>query len=153
MSTKNQFGLHLNQGGTLEFQIKPGANKQEFNLNGEVFQIKRTGFLLNKIDIQNSKNETVLEVVVKKWWSSNYFIVHNSKQFELKLENKPLSTYGIYENEKLILSLGLITENHKPKSIFEGELANTPSLFHALLWYLLWPTLAENDALIVLLAS
>ncbi len=153
MSTSNQFGLYLNQGGTLEFKINPGANKQEFSLNGETFQIKRTGFLLNKTIIRNSKDETVLEVVGKKWWSSSYFITHNSKQFVLKLENKPLATYAIYENEKLILSLGLITENHKPKSLFEGELANTPSLFHALLWYLLWPTIAENDAMIVLLAS
>ncbi|MBN8134105.1 hypothetical protein J0J29_23970, partial [Vibrio vulnificus] len=71
----------MNQGGTLEFKINPGANKQEFSLNGETFQIKRTGFLLNKTIIRNSKDETVLEVVGKKWWSSSYFITHNSKQF------------------------------------------------------------------------
>lgn len=153
MSKSNQFGLQLNQGGTLEFSINPGANKQEFKLNGATYRIKRTGFLFNKIVITDTKDETVVEVSAKKWWSSTFIVTHHTKQYELKLQNKPLATYAIYEADKLILSLGITTENHQPKSIFQGELANNTSLFHALLWYMLWPALSENDALVVLLAS
>ncbi len=143
----NQYGYDFFVNGTKQGQfLDSHTNKSStaIAMDNEEYRIVRKGFWKNRILILNQNGTEILSLTPEKWFSSSFLISYNGLNYTLKIGNNPLSEWSIYKDSELQLAYSLSVEEGKP-GLKIDEPVNAPLLFHYLLWYLIEPTILEQN--------
>ncbi|HVZ26356.1 MAG TPA: hypothetical protein VG842_09890 [Sediminibacterium sp.] len=129
--------------GEMELNFSNLQSAAVFRMNGENYEIKRSGFWRTIIEVRDHKEILRLKMEPEKWYANSYTGLWGESAIKLFARNNPLAEYVISNTHQDILSYGLDTEKNKLFiRITAGE--DVPALFHALLWYLFVPVANEN---------
>ena len=141
--------------GKMEIHYNTVSAKAIYTINGNAFEIKRTGFWKLNIEITDSKGVVVLKTYPEKWYANTSVIEFENKRYKLLVRNNPLAEYAVAENDKDVLIYSLSAENTEPRISISSS-GNTDYTFDFLLWYLFLPVATENfgdaDSFLLLIA-
>lgn len=129
--------------GTMEIQPNAYKSKASITINGERYQLRRSGFWKSTIEISDSADRSVLKTVPKRWKSNSSTIEFGNKSYQISFRNNPLAEIAILDGDQLIVSYGLTVQNKKQcVKIVATEEAHY--LLHFLVWYLFLPIATET---------
>lgn len=107
------------------------------------YTFKRTGFWKNQLLVTDAQGREIIRVRPRKRWGSSWVFTHQDQVYELRLGNRPLAAFCITQQQKPVLCYALDTQNHSIGLRIEAT-AQTPELFHFLLWFLCRPIWIEQ---------
>lgn len=135
--------VHEKEIGKMEIQFSTSASKAVCLIDGNVLEIKRTGFWKSNLEITDSNENVILKTYPEKWYANTSIIEFENKKYKLIIRNNPLAEYAVTENDKDVLAYGLDTENRELKVRISTS-GNDNLIFDFLLWYLFLPIANEN---------
>jgi hypothetical protein len=132
--------------GTLQFFPDSTGGKALVQMGEQSYQIKRTGFWKNALELTDPEGQCILKVYAEKWYANSYVFYYQQEKYKLKIRNNPLSEWVILKGEKEWIAYGLHAEGQGEKILSKITSApeNQTFLFDFLLWYLFVPIAAES---------
>jgi hypothetical protein len=118
-----------------------------FSINNNNYTIKNSGFWKNKIDIFDENDNLVLKMYAKNWYSNCFIVEFEGREFNLKIRNKPMAGYVIFDKDKEeLISYNLDMHNRQIVTRIETNYALNKVIFDFLIWLLFSPIAKENNA-------
>lgn len=129
--------------------INPFSHTARVECNNEkrVFQLRKEGFLRNKITLRNEYGIKIGELGQE---NKENFIDVNDERFYYDIHNNPLAELVLYKGskEKPFVTCGLTSKEGNAEINFKKDksLSSTshPGLLMALCWYMFLPVAKEN---------
>lgn len=81
------------------FIPKSGAQEGDFELNGEKFALRMTGFWKPKTTVQDAQGKVVMTVDNTFWGSNAAIRFENGKEYSVKIRNAPLVSLVFQKKE------------------------------------------------------
>lgn len=129
--------------GKMEINFNSVEQNANCSVNGQMLEIKRTGFWKSSIEITDSNGTVMLKAYPEKWYANTSVVEYGGRKLKLLIRNNPLAQLAITENDKDILVYALTTQN-KEHQVAISPTANVDYILDFLLWYLFVPIAAEN---------
>lgn len=129
--------------GKMEINFNSLEQRAICSVNGQVLEIKRTGFWKSSIEITDSSSSVILKAYPEKWYANTSIVEYGGRKLKLLIRNNPLAQLAVTENDKDILVYALATQD-KEHQVLISSTANIDYVLDFLLWYLFVPIAAEN---------
>lgn len=129
--------------GSLTLQLYSASGKAVATLGTDTYEIATSGFWKSTLIIKDSSQNEILKVRPAKWYGTRYDVLHENKRYRLEIQNNPLASWMLLDQNEVICSYGLETADGKVAIKISGS-ENVPLLFHHLLWYLFLPIATEQ---------
>lgn len=119
----------------------------------QTFKFQKVGFANSGAQIINDKNQIIINLKLKNWYSDIYAVEMGDKEFQIKTKNSPLVKFELSESEIPLLIYGLVNHENKPVLKIDSYNSDISPLLDALLFILFYPILISNfsDDLLLLL--
>ncbi|MDI9257258.1 hypothetical protein [Flavobacterium sedimenticola] len=131
--------------GELELHYAQSKNKAMANIEGQLYVIERKGFWKNRLEITNSKGETVLKGYPLKWFSDTMELNYQNTKLNLKVRNNPLAEYAITDATGDRIAYGVKAQNGAVYTQISTSENQADYLLDFLLWYLFHPVAQDNS--------
>lgn len=132
--------------GTMQIARGTTSRKATAIIQGQEFEIKKTGFWKSRIEITDRKGHIIAKVYSEKWYKNSSILEYKNTQYKLIVRNNPLAEWAIQENNQDLLSYGLTTQEGKVSVKISTTTVEPNYLFDFILWYLFLPIATEQGA-------
>lgn len=155
-ANKFEFLVNDQRIGSMTFNPKKITHPATFDLHGEEFSIHRTGFWKTRFEIRDKHNLVIASSKPNSWLGNSYLLQKDSKSYTLKLRNKPLAQWVIFDGAVELLYYGLSNQEKKASLLIGGQPKQQDYMFDMILWFLFEPIIHEsldNNLLIIMSAA
>ena len=154
---KHQYELWVNDQRIGSMTLSPNKMKEPatFDLHGEQYSMHRTGFWKTRFEIRDKHDLVIASSKPNSWLGNSYLLQKDSKSYALKLRNKPLAQWAIFDGAIELLYYGLNNQEKKASMLIGGQLKQQDYMFDMILWFLFEPIIHESmdDNLFIIMSA
>ncbi len=147
---KYAFTANSGAAGSLEIDWNSLNQKATAQMDGTVFEIQRTGFWKNTVEVTDRNGMLLAKIYPEKWFANSSILEYKGMKYRVQLRNRPMAEYAITLEGEDVLAYGIFAEKGKIEVRITGSTKAQDPFFDALLWYLFAPIAHENagDAMV-----